>query len=78
MVCDSNDTTNFSHKLLLTKTQVSRIRIKYPKTQLATRLRLRGSIIDEMLGPFTLFKLIKSIEELNKKRSSYKHKRDRT
>ena len=26
MVCDSNDGTNFRHKLLLTKTTVSRIR----------------------------------------------------
>ena len=47
-------------------------------------VKLGGFIIDEMLGQLILFKFIKSIgnsvklhtEKLNKKRSSYKHKRD--
>ena len=51
MVGDSNDETNFSHKLLLTYTQVSRIRtafanglsdnIKFSKTQPSKTIQLR-------------------------------------
>ena len=57
---DSNDDTNFPHKLLLTNTQVSRFRkafandssanIKLSKTQLH-KIRLSGGFLDRFLGP---------------------------
>ena len=60
MVADSNDETNFLRKLLLTNTQVSRIRkafangssvnIKFSKTQLSKMLWLRG-FLGRLLEP---------------------------
>ena len=57
---DSNDDTNFPHKLLLINTQVSRFRkafandssanIKLSKTQLY-KIRLSGGFLDRFLGP---------------------------
>ena len=80
MVGDSNDETNFRHKLL-TNTQVSRFakafvngssaNIKPSKTQLFKMVQLGGSIFDEMLGPFNPFKILNSVGnsvELYKKR----------
>ena len=65
VVGDSNDKTNFPHKLILTNTQVSRIRkafangssdnIGFSKTQLS-------KIFNEMLGPFNSFKIFKSVD----------------
>ena len=53
VIGDSNDKTNFLHKLLLTNTRLSRIRkafpsgsstyIKFWKNQLSTMIRLGGS-----------------------------------
>ena len=64
MVGDSNDDTNFLHKLLLTNTQVSKIRkafangssayIKLLKTQLSKMVQLRGfdySLMKNVLIP---------------------------
>ena len=52
VLCDSNDESNFPHKLLLTDTQVSRLRkafpngssanIKFSKTQLSKIVHLGG------------------------------------
>ena len=63
MVGDSNDETNFPHKLLLAKTQVSKIRIvfakglstniKFSKTQLPKMVQL-GEFIDSLIDPFGL------------------------
>ena len=60
MVAESNDETNFPHKLLLTDTQVSIIRkafanslsanIKFPETQLSKMIQL-GGILGRFLGP---------------------------
>ena len=62
VVCSSNDKTNFQHKLLLTNTQVSRLRktfangssanINFSKTQLSKMIQLGGfSSFDLMLNP---------------------------
>ena len=60
MVAESNDETNFPHKLLLTDTQVSKIRkafanslsanIKFSETQLSKMIQL-GGILGRFLGP---------------------------
>ena len=60
VVCDSNDETNFPHKLLLTTTQVSRLRktfangssanIKLSKTQLH-KIGQWGGFLSTFLGP---------------------------
>ena len=60
MIGDSNDKTNFSHKLLLTDRQVSSIRkafsnnssvnIKFSKTQLSKMIQL-GGFLGKLLGP---------------------------
>ena len=57
---ESNDETNFPHKLLLTNTQVSKIRkafsngssanIKFSKTQLSKMIQL-GVFLSSLLGP---------------------------
>ena len=62
MVIDSNDETNFPHKLLLTTTQVSTIckafangssaNLKLSKTQLSKMVQLRGFLF-RLLGPLT-------------------------
>ena len=54
VICDSNDEKNFAHKLLLTNTQVSKLRkafannsstnIKLWKTQLSKMVQLGGSL----------------------------------
>ena len=63
VVSDSNDETNFPHKLLLTKTQVSRIciaftngpstNIKFSKTRLFKMVQL-GEFIDYLVDQFGL------------------------
>ena len=60
MIGNSDDETNFSHKLLLTNRQVAHLRkvfanylstdIKFPKTQLSKLIQLRG-FLDRLLGP---------------------------
>ena len=60
VVGDSNDENNFPHKLLLTKTQLSRLRkafannssanIKLSKTQLH-KIEQSGGFLDRLLGP---------------------------
>ena len=60
VVGDSNDVNNFPHKLLLTNTQVSRLRkafangslpnIKLPKTEFH-KLRQSGGFLGRLLGP---------------------------
>ena len=57
MIRNSNDETNFSHKLLLTDIQVSKIRkafsnglsanIKFSKTQLSKMIQLGGIVIHD-------------------------------
>ena len=59
MIADSNDETNFPHKLLLTDTQVSKIRkifangssanIKFSKTQLSKMIQ-SGEIIGDLIA----------------------------
>ena len=63
MVGDSNDKTNFPHKLLLINAQISRIcktftngssaNIKFSKTQLSKMMH-SGSFIFEMIDPFKI------------------------
>ena len=72
MIGDSNDETNFSHKLLLTDRQVVNIRnsfanhssadIKLSKTQLSKMIQ-SGGFIGKLLGPLlkTGLPLIKSV-----------------
>ena len=72
MVGESNDQTNFPHKLLLTNTQVSRIRIafvngsstniKLSKTQLCKMVQL-GGFPSRLLGPLlkTSFPLMRNV-----------------
>ena len=70
MVGNSSDETNFLHKLLLTNTQVSRLRkafatgpsanIKISKTQLSKMIQLGG------LLPFS-FDPYKALESVNEK-----------
>ena len=60
MIGNSDDETNFSHKLLLTNRQVANLRkafanylstdIKLPKTQLSKLIQLRG-FLGRLLGP---------------------------
>ena len=67
---DSNDEINFSHKLLLTDIQVSRIcksfasgssaNTKCSKTKLSKIVQLGGFITDEMLRQFSSFKIFDS------------------
>ena len=57
---DFNDETNFSHKLLLTNTQISNIckafaydlsdNVKFSKTQLSKMLQPGGSFIDSVMS----------------------------
>ena len=57
---DFNDETNFSHKLLLTNTQISNIckafaydlsdNVKFSKTQLSKMLQSGGSFIDSVMN----------------------------
>ena len=74
MIRNSNDKTNFPHKLLLTDTQVSRIckifaigpsaNIKFSKTQLSKMVQSRRFLIPDaigMLSSFSPFKIINSI-----------------
>ena len=59
LIENSNDETNFSHKLLLTDTQVSKIRkafangssanIKFSKTQLPKIIQSGGSILTRLV-----------------------------
>ena len=72
MIGDSNDETNFLHKLLLTDRQVSSIRkafannssadIKFSKTQLSKMMQL-GGFLGTLLGPLlkAVLSLIKNI-----------------
>ena len=79
---NSNDKTNFPHKILLTDIQVSKIRkafanassanIKFPKTQLSKMIQL-GGILGELLIalPYAALKAgmqksIKGVLELTK------------
>ena len=60
MIGDSNDESNFPHKLLLTNRQILNIRkafsnnssadIKFSKTQLSKMIQLRG-FLGRLLGP---------------------------
>ena len=71
VVGDSSNETNFPYKLLLTDTQVSRIRkafangssanIKFSKTHQSKGMQLGGSIFNQMLGPFNPFKIFNSL-----------------
>ena len=83
MIGDSNDETNFPHKLLLPDRQVSNIRkafanntstnIKLSKTQLSEMVQL-GGFLGRLLGPLlkTGLPLIKSvIKPLAKSRCRY-------
>ena len=68
---NSNDEINFSHKLLSTNTQVSKIRerfangslanIKFSKTQLPKMVQLGGPFIPDPLGLFSSFEPFKMI-----------------
>ena len=72
MIGDSNDETNFSHKLLLTDRQVSSIcrafannssaDIKFSKTQLSRKIQ-SGVFLGKLLGPLmkTRLQLIKNV-----------------
>ena len=72
MIGDSNDETNFPHKLLLTDRQVSNIRkafadnssadIKFSKTQLSKMIQ-SGGFLGKLLGPLlkTGLPLIKNV-----------------
>ena len=72
MIGDSNDETNFSHKLLLTDRQVSSIRkafsnnssvdIKFSKTQLSKIIQ-SGGFLGKLFGPLlkTGLPLIKNV-----------------
>ena len=72
MIGDSNDETNFPHKLLLTDRQVSSIRkafsnnssvdIKFSKTQLSKMIQ-SGGFLGKLLGPLlkTGLPLIKNV-----------------
>ena len=50
LIGNSNNETNFSHKLLLTETQISKIRkaLKFSKTQLSKMIQ-SGGILGELL-----------------------------
>ena len=75
MIGDSNDETNFSHKLLLTDRQVSSIRkafsnnssvdIKFSKTQLSKIIQ-SGGFLGKLFGPLlkTGLPLIKNVTTL--------------
>ena len=73
LLLNSNDENNFSHKSLLTDTQVLRIHIafangssaniKFSKTQLFKMIQLGGFFTSDPLdvfGPLSLFKIINS------------------
>ena len=70
LIGNFNDETNFPHKILLTDTQVSKIRkafatgssanIKFSKTQLSKIVQLRGFL----LGPPNIFGLPIPIKEI--------------
>ena len=72
MICESNDESNFPHKLLLTNRQVLNIRkafannssvdIKFSKTQLSKMVQL-GGFLGRLLGPLLKkgLPLIKSV-----------------
>ena len=56
-VCDSNDENSFSHKLLLTNTQVSKLRKVFPYG-LSAKIKIKkidksqsGELLDNFLGP---------------------------
>ena len=71
MICESNDKSNFPHKLLLTNRRVLNIRkafannssvdIKFSKTQLSKMVQL-GGFLGRLLGP-----LLKKRITINKK-----------
>ena len=62
LIENSNNETNFPHKLLLTNTQVSKTReafangssanIKFSKTQLSKMIESAGFALYELTGPF--------------------------
>ena len=62
LIENSNNETNFPHKLLLTNTQVSKTReafangssanIKFSKTQLSKMIESGGFALYELTGPF--------------------------
>ena len=72
MIGNSNDVTNFSHKLILTGRQVSKLcktfannlsaNIKLPKTQLSKKVQ-SGGFLGRLLAPLlkTGFLLIKNV-----------------
>ena len=78
LIGNSNDATNFTHKLLLTDTQVSKIRktfangssanIKFSKTQLS-QMRSGRFVYPEYYNKFSPFRIIYSVVNSFKKES---------
>ena len=76
MIRNSNDKTNFPHKLFLTNTQVSKIReafangsstnTKFSKTQLSKMIQL-GGILGELLVALTYAAIKAGSQELMKR-----------
>ena len=79
VIGDSNDETNFPHKLLLTDTQVSRIckafangssaNIKLSKTQISKIIQLRGfNHFDLVLNPpKAIYEIVSKVQDLANK-----------
>ena len=78
MIGNSNDETNFPHKILLTDTQVSKIRkafangssvnIKFSKTQLPRTIQSRGFNILDLMNPAeALYKIANKAKDLSHK-----------
>ena len=74
VVSDSNDETNFLHKVILTNSQISKIHkafangllanIKLPRTQLSKMVQLRGFIMDQPLGFLGITSLFKTTDSI--------------
>ena len=74
VISDSNDETNFPHKLLLNHTQVLRIRkafangssanIKFSKSQLSKMIQSGGLLIPDPLGTFASFPPFNMIDSI--------------
>ena len=77
MIANSNNETNFPHKLLLTNTQISEIRksfancssanIKFLKTQLSKIQSGRFNILDLMNPAKTVYKIANKAQDLSNK-----------
>ena len=84
LVGDSNDESNFPHKLLLTNTQVSKIRkafancsstnIEFSKIQLLKMVQSRGFALYEITGP--LLKGLSSISKIVNKVENFSEKKE--